>query len=194
MLTIKPGDEHIGYLKGIIDMSKKIYKQEGGQEIATAVSNDENSLIHDTGGRRSGIDRRKYSHNLDRSECRSGRDRRSIPDRRSSPHFKLYEDIERRKGFKALYQKLNMKKTNKAHKPERDKEIAIQVLSGSSLNSQAIKYDISNERVRKLVHRYCFAHNPSAYDNALAETRHLFGKNKKLPSIHFLRRYVEQFV
>jgi hypothetical protein len=194
MLTINPGDEHIGYLKGIIDMSKKKYKPESGQEIATAVSNDENSLIHDTGGRRSGIDRRKYSHNLDRPELRSGRDRRSIPDRRSSPHFKLYKDIERRKGLKALYQELNMKKTNKAHKPERDKEIAIQVLSGSSLNSQAVKYGISNERVRKLVHHYCFAHNRSAYDNTLAETRQLFGKNKKLPSIHFLRRYSEYFV
>ncbi|MHC4458247.1 MAG: hypothetical protein ACYS0I_14400, partial [Planctomycetota bacterium] len=119
---------------------------------------------------------------------------RSIADRRSSPHFKLYEDIERRMGFKALYQELNMKKINKAHKPERDKEIAIQVLSGSSLNSQAIKYGISNERVRKLVHRYCFAHNRTAYDNALAETRQLFGKNKKLPSIHFLRRNSEYFV
>jgi len=36
--------------------------------------------------------------------------------------------------------------------------------------------------------------NKCPYDNALAETRQLFGKNKKLPLIHFLRRYVEQFV
>jgi hypothetical protein len=175
-------------------MSKKSRKSEEKQEIATAVSNDENALIHDTGGRRSGIDRRKYSHNLDRPERRSGRDRRSITDRRSSPHFKLYEDIERRKGFKTLYQEQNMKKTNKAHKPERNKEIAIQVLSGSSLNSQAVKYGMSNERVRKLVHRYCYAHNRSAYDNALAETQRLFDKNKKLPSIHFLRHYIDHFV
>jgi hypothetical protein len=193
-LTIKPGDEHSGYDKGNIDMSKKKYKPDGGQEIATAVSNDDNFLIPDTGGRRSGIDRRKYSNNLERPERRAGRDRRSIPDRRSSPHFKLFEDIERRKGFKALYQELNMKKTNKTHKPERDKEIAVQVLSGSSLNSQAVKYGISNERVRKLVHRYCCAHNRNAYDNALAETQRLFGKTKKLPSIHFLRRYSKHFV
>jgi hypothetical protein len=175
-------------------MSKKKYKPGSGQEIATAVSNDENSLIHDTGGRRSGIDRRKYSHKLDRPERRSGLDRRSMADRRSSPHFKLYEDIERRRGFKAMYQDLNMKKNNKAHQSKRNKEIAIQVLSGSSLNSQAVKYGISNERVRKLVHHYCCALNRAAYDNALAETQRLFGKNKKLPSIHFLRRYGEQFV
>jgi hypothetical protein len=189
-----PGDEHIRYRKGIIDMSKNKYKPKSGQEIATAVSNDENFLIHDTGGRRSGIDRRKYSNNLDRPERRSGRDRRSIPDRRSSPHFKLYKDIERRKGFKALYPELNSKKISKGHKPERDREIATQVLSGSSLNSQAVKYNISNERVRKLVHHYCCKHNRTAYDNALAETRHLFGKKKKLPSIHFLRRHSEYFV
>jgi hypothetical protein len=193
-LTIKPEDEHIGYLKGIIDMNKKKHKPEGRQEIATAVSNDENSLIHDAGGRRSGIDRRKYSHPLDRPERRSGRDRRSMSDRRSSPHFKLYEDIERRKGFKALYQELNMNKTDNAHRSKHNTEIAIQVLTGSSLNSQAVKYGISKERVRKLVHRYCHAYNSSAYDNALAETRQLFGKNKKLPSIHFLRRYIEHFV
>jgi hypothetical protein len=36
--------------------------------------------------------------------------------------------------------------------------------------------------------------NRCPYDNALAETRQLFGKNKKLPSIHFLRRYSEYFV
>ena len=193
MLTIKPGDAHIGCLKGIIDMSKKKYKPESGQEIATAVSNDENFLIHDTGGRRSGIDRRKYSGQIDIPERRFCRNRRSTPDRRSSPHFKLYEDIERRGGFKALYRELNVKETNKADKPERNKEIAIQVLSGSSLNSQAVKYGISKERVRKLVHRYCCAHNRSAYDNALADTQRLFGKNKKLPSIHFLRRYSEYY-
>jgi hypothetical protein len=175
-------------------MSNKKYKPGGGQEIATSVSNDENSLIHDTGGRRSGIDRRKFAHNEDRPERRSGRDRRSIPDRRSSPHFKLYEDIERRRGFKALDQELNIKKTNKVYKPDRNKKMAIQVLSGSSFNSQAVKYGISNARVRKLVHHYCCAHNRSAYDYALAETRRLFGKNKKLPSIHFLRRYVKHFV
>jgi len=175
-------------------MNKKNYKSEGNLEIATAVSNDENSLIHDTGGRRSGIDRRKYSHNIDHPERRSGRDRRSTPDRRSSPHFKLYEDIERRRGFKTLYQEVNRKKTNKAYKPERNKEIAIQVLSGSSFNSQAVEYGISNERVRKLVHHYCCTHNRTAYDNALSETRRLFGKNKKLPSIHFLRRDSEYFV
>ena len=193
-MTINPGDEHIGYRKGVIDMIKKKYKPESGQEIATAVSDDENTLIRDTGGRRSGVDRRKYSHYIDHPERRSGRNRRSIADRRSSPHFKLYEDIERRKGFKALYQELNVKKTNSANLSERNKKIAIQVLSGSSLNSQAVKYGISNERIRKLVHHYCCAHNATAYDNALAETQRLFGKQKKLPSIHFLRRYGESFV
>ena len=194
ILTIKPGDEHIGNPKGIIDMGKKEYKPESGQEIATVVSNDENFLMHDTGGRRSGIDRRKYSHDIDHPERRSSRDRRSIADRRSSPHFKLYEDIERRSGFKALYQELNIKENNQADKPERNKAIAIQVLSGSSLNSQAVKYGISNERVRKLVHRHCKALNSDAYNNALADTQRLFGKHKKMPSIHFLRRYSEFFL
>ena len=189
-----PGDEHIGYLKGIIDMSKKKHKPENGQEIATTVSDDENFLIHDTGGRRSGFDRRKYSHNTDRPERRSGRERRSMPDRRSSPLFKLYEDIERRRGFKLLYQELKRKGINETQQPERNKEIVAQVLAGSSLNSRAVKYGISNHHVRKLVHHYCRAHNSAAYDDALAETRRLFGMNKKLPSIHSLRRYSAYFV
>jgi hypothetical protein len=128
-------------------------------------------------------------------ERRFGRDRRSIPDRRSSPHFKLYEDIERRRGFKLRHQGFNhTDKSEKADKPERNKVIANRVLSGSSLNSQAVKFGISNERVRKLVHHYCRAYNREAYNNALAETQRLFGTHKKMPSIHFLRRYSDFFL
>ena len=175
-------------------MRPKNHNSENGQEIATAVSKNDGVLINDTGGRRTGMDRRHISRPIDHPERRSGRERRSIPDRRSSPHFKLYEDIERRKAFKSPHQVLNIDKSDNADKPERNKEIATQVLSGSSLNSQAAKYGISNERVRKLVHRYCRAHNKGAYDEALAETQRLFGKHKKMPSIHFLRRNSEFFL
>jgi hypothetical protein len=175
-------------------MRKKRHNPENGQEIATPLPENENFLINDAGGRRSRIERRQISQHIDHSERRSGRDRRSIPDRRSSPHFKLYEDIERRRGFKSLHHGLNIDKSDKADKPERNKEIITQVLSGSSLNSQAVKYGISNGRVRKLVHHYCRIHSSDAYNNALAETQRLFGKHKKMPSIHFLRRYSEFFL
>ena len=175
-------------------MGKKKHTTQSGQEIATAISKDENSLKQDTGGRRSGIDRRKNSHDINHPERRSGQDRRTTPDRRSSPHFTLYEDIERRKGFQALYQELHGKYKKPAQQPEQIKDIATRVLSGSSLNSQAVKYGISNHRVRTLVHQYCRDHNKAAYENALVETRRLSGKNKNLPSIHSLRRYAEQFV
>ena len=81
-------------------MSKRNQHTDDNEEIAIAVSNDAAFLIPDNGGRRSAIDRRTYSQGINHPERRSARNRRSIPDRRSSPHFKLYKDIERRQAFK----------------------------------------------------------------------------------------------
>ena len=176
-------------------MHKQRHNPENGQEIATAVSENDNLLIKDAGGRRAGLDRRHMSQPIGHPERRSGGDRRSISDRRSSPHFRLYEDIERRREFKSRHQGFNhTDNSDKADKAERNKVIATRVLSGSSLHSQAVKYGISNERVRKLVHHYCRAYNSDAYNNALAETQRLFGTHKKMPSIHFLRRHSDFFL
>ena len=44
-----------------------------------------NQILHDNGGRRSGIERRKYSYDFHIPECRSGKDRRGRNDRRLKP-------------------------------------------------------------------------------------------------------------
>jgi hypothetical protein len=86
-----------------------------------------------------------------------------------------------------------MKKSRKTHEPERNKEIATAVLNGKTLASQAAKFRINPERVRKLVHIYCRAKNRTAYDAALIETQKLSSK-KYLPSLEVLRSYIEYFV
>ncbi len=52
-------------------------------------------MIIDNGGRRSGIDRRRFSYSLHTPERRSGLDRRSGIDRRTAPFYHR-EDKERR--------------------------------------------------------------------------------------------------
>ena len=42
-------------------------------------------ILHDNGGRRSGIDRRQFSYDFHIPERRSGKDRRSGNDRRLKP-------------------------------------------------------------------------------------------------------------
>ena len=81
-------------------MSPGNHNPEDNEEIAIAVPNDAALLTPDNGGRRSAIDRRIVLQGVYHPERRSARNRRSIPDRRSSPHFKLYKDIERRQAFK----------------------------------------------------------------------------------------------
>ena len=44
-----------------------------------------NEILHDNGGRRSGIEMRKYSYDCYIPERRSGKDRRSGNDRRLKP-------------------------------------------------------------------------------------------------------------
>jgi len=43
------------------------------------------NILHDNGGRRSGIERREFSYNAHIPERRSGKDRRSGLDRRLKP-------------------------------------------------------------------------------------------------------------
>jgi len=47
-------------------------------------------ILHDNGGRRSGIDRHQFSYNSHIPERRSGKDRRSGLDRRLKPRISKY--------------------------------------------------------------------------------------------------------
>ena len=49
-----------------------------------------NEILHDNGGRRSGIERRKYSYDFHIPERRSGKDRRGGNDRRLKPRRSKY--------------------------------------------------------------------------------------------------------
>jgi hypothetical protein len=82
----------------------------------------------------------------------------------------------------------------KRHKPERNKKIATAVLNGKTLVSQADKFEISPERVRKLTLSYCRTENRTAYDKALADTQKLSGKYKHLPTIYCIRGCSGYFV
>ena len=53
----------------------------------------------DNGGRRSGIERRRYSYSINIPERRSGKDRRCGSDRRSGIGFKIEDPKERREIF-----------------------------------------------------------------------------------------------
>lgn len=48
------------------------------------------NILHDNGGRRSGVDRREFSYDLYVPERRSGEDRRSGKDRRRKPRISKY--------------------------------------------------------------------------------------------------------
>jgi hypothetical protein len=80
-----------------------------------------------------------------------------------------------------------MKKVRKNHKPDRNKKIATAILKGKTLASQADKFYISTERVRKLTLSYCCTTNRTAYDKALSESQLLSDKYKHQPSIYYLR-------
>ncbi len=60
-------------------------------------------LSPDNRGRRSGIDRRKFSYALVIPERRIVKDRRSGLDRRSVQQEKTHSDFERRRVFRAVY-------------------------------------------------------------------------------------------
>ncbi len=60
-------------------------------------------LWPDNRGRRSGIDRRKFSYALVIPERRSGRDRRTGLDRRSVQQIRVKYDFERRRVFRAVF-------------------------------------------------------------------------------------------
>ena len=57
-------------------------------------------LLVDNGGRRLGIERRQYFYSVFIPESRSGKDRRSIKDRRIGMGTKRTKKNERRKCFK----------------------------------------------------------------------------------------------
>jgi hypothetical protein len=86
-----------------------------------------------------------------------------------------------------------MKNPRKNHKPERNKKIAAAILQGNTLASQADKFNLSTERIRKLVHLYCSAQNRTAYHKALVDSQLLSDKHKQQPSIYHLRSYSEYF-
>ena len=58
-------------------------------------------IIADNGGRRSGVDRRQFTYSSYVPERRSGRDRRSIADRRSN-RYKNIGSKERRSIFELI--------------------------------------------------------------------------------------------
>ncbi len=60
-------------------------------------------LWTDNRGRRSGIDRRKFSYAMVIPERRSGRDRRTGFDRRSVQQVRVKYDFERRRVFRAVF-------------------------------------------------------------------------------------------
>ncbi len=78
-----------------------------------------------------------------------------------------------------------MKMIRKNLKPKRNKEIVTEVLNGKILASQADKFDISTERIRKLTLSYCRTTNRTTYDKALSDSQLLSDKYKHLPSIYF---------
>ena len=49
-----------------------------------------NKILHDNGGRRSGIDQRQFSYDFHIPERRSGQDRRSGKDRRRKQRISKY--------------------------------------------------------------------------------------------------------
>lgn len=59
-------------------------------------------LIIDNGGARLGMDRRKFSNQIQKMERRTGKDRRSGIDRRKSHKPRLRWAKERRMSFKVL--------------------------------------------------------------------------------------------
>jgi hypothetical protein len=66
-------------------MSKII---EIGENDMSIIEDDDQILMIDNGGRRTGGDRRCFSYSLHLPERRTGEDRRSGQDRRNTPRFK----------------------------------------------------------------------------------------------------------
>jgi hypothetical protein len=60
-------------------------------------------LWPDNRGRRSGIDRRKFSYAMVIPERRCGKDRRTGLDRRSVQQVRVEYDFERRRVFRAVF-------------------------------------------------------------------------------------------
>ena len=73
-------------------------------------------------------------------------------------------------------------------------KIAVRVLKGHTLTSQAEANKISVAKISTIVHTYCRNQNEAVYVKALIDSRHKNRKMQAKPSLSSLRDYVWYFI
>lgn len=77
---------------------------------------------------------------------------------------------------------------------DRDRDVAVSVLRGSSCLDVAALHGLSVREVNDILIRYCRKGNRTAYRKALERTQKRRGRNRRYPSIDMLRHYAADFL